>query len=83
MNILGWELPCQRRASSSWFSTRSASPARLPTLPWVGSQRGRGVTRKIADRAPEASRQGVTLRIPTHLAAPSHALVLREGPSPR
>jgi hypothetical protein len=24
----------------------------------------------------------VTLRIPTHLAAPSHALVLREGPKP-
>ena len=26
--------------------------------------------------------QRVTLRIPTHMAAPSHALVLREGPHP-
>jgi hypothetical protein len=26
--------------------------------------------------------QQVTLRIPTHLAAPSHALILREGPKP-
>jgi hypothetical protein len=34
--------------------------------------------------APEASTpaQQVTLRIPTHLAAPSHALILREGPKP-
>ena len=32
--------------------------------------------------APDASTQGVTLHIPTHLAAPSHALVLREGPKP-
>jgi hypothetical protein len=31
---------------------------------------------------PDASTQGVTLSIPTHLAAPSHALVLREGPKP-
>jgi hypothetical protein len=32
--------------------------------------------------APDASTQGVTLSIPTHMAAPSHALVLREGPKP-
>jgi hypothetical protein len=32
--------------------------------------------------APEASTPGVTLRVPTHMAAPSHALVLREGPKP-
>jgi hypothetical protein len=32
--------------------------------------------------APEASTLGVTLRVPTHMAAPSHALVLREGPKP-
>jgi hypothetical protein len=30
----------------------------------------------------EPPAQGVTLSIPTHLAAPSHALVLREGPKP-
>jgi hypothetical protein len=32
----------------------------------------------------EASRpaQRITLRIPTHMAAPSHVLVLREGPKP-
>jgi hypothetical protein len=32
--------------------------------------------------APEGSAQRVTFRIPTHMAAPSHALVLREGPKP-
>jgi hypothetical protein len=32
--------------------------------------------------APEASMPGVTLRVPTHMAAPSHALILREGPKP-
>jgi hypothetical protein len=32
--------------------------------------------------APDASTQGVTLSVPTHMAAPSHALVLREGPKP-
>jgi hypothetical protein len=32
--------------------------------------------------APDASTQCVTLSIPTHMAAPSHALVLREGPKP-
>jgi hypothetical protein len=34
--------------------------------------------------APDASASAlrVTLRIPTHMAAPSHALVLREGPKP-
>jgi len=35
-----------------------------------------------APGTPNASTQGVTLRIPTHMAAPSHALVLREGPKP-
>ena len=30
----------------------------------------------------EPSAQGVMLSIPTHMAAPSHALVLREGPKP-
>jgi hypothetical protein len=43
------------------------------------------MTRESMDRAPgtpDASTQGVTLRIPTHMAAPSHALVLREGPKP-
>jgi hypothetical protein len=30
----------------------------------------------------ETPAQGVTLSIPTHMAAPSHALVLREGPKP-
>jgi hypothetical protein len=43
------------------------------------------VIRKITDGAagaPEASTPGVTLRVPTHMAAPSHALVLREGPKP-
>jgi hypothetical protein len=43
------------------------------------------MTRKIDDGAtgaPDASTQGVTLRIPTHLAAPSHALILRQGPKP-
>jgi hypothetical protein len=30
----------------------------------------------------EPPAQGVTLSIPTHMAAPSHALVLREGPKP-
>jgi hypothetical protein len=36
-----------------------------------------------AARTPEAATpaQRVTLRIPTHMAAPSHALILREGPS--
>jgi hypothetical protein len=41
--------------------------------------------RKITDSAasaPEASTPGVTLCVPTHMAAPSHALVLREGPRP-
>lgn len=32
--------------------------------------------------APDASTQGVTLSIPTHMAAPSHRLILREGPKP-
>jgi hypothetical protein len=32
--------------------------------------------------APEASTPGVTLRVPTHMAAPSHGLILREGPKP-
>jgi hypothetical protein len=31
---------------------------------------------------PDAPAQRVTLCIPTHMAAPSHALVLREGPKP-
>ena len=30
----------------------------------------------------EPPAQGVTLSIPTHMVAPSHALVLREGPKP-
>jgi hypothetical protein len=41
--------------------------------------------RKIMDGAagaPQAGAEPVTLRIPTHMAAPSHALVLREGPKP-
>jgi hypothetical protein len=44
---------------------------------------GRGMTRNIAPDAPEAETpaQRVTLRIPTHLAAPPHALVLRETAS--
>jgi hypothetical protein len=39
---------------------------------------------KNAADAPEAEppAQGVTLSIPTHMAAPSHALVQREGPKP-
>jgi hypothetical protein len=32
--------------------------------------------------APEASTQGLTLHIATHMAAPSHGLILREGPKP-
>ena len=42
------------------------------------------MTRTITNGAPEAEppAQGVTLSIPTHMAAPSHALVLREGPKP-
>jgi hypothetical protein len=32
--------------------------------------------------APEASTLGATLSVPTHMAAASHALVLREGPKP-
>jgi hypothetical protein len=42
------------------------------------------VTRDSTDAAPGADTpaQGVTLSIPTHMAAPSHALVLREGPKP-
>jgi hypothetical protein len=45
------------------------------------------VTRKHMDRAAgapvgDAPAQPVTLRIPTHMAAPSLALVLREGPKP-
>jgi hypothetical protein len=37
---------------------------------------------KDAAGTPEAEppTQGVTLSIPTHMATPSHALVLREGP---
>jgi hypothetical protein len=31
----------------------------------------------------EPPAQDVTLSIPTHMAAPSHALILREGPKPR
>jgi hypothetical protein len=43
--------------------------------------------RKIVEDAagtPEAEppAQGITLSIPTHMAAPSRALVLREGPNP-
>jgi hypothetical protein len=40
--------------------------------------------RTITDAAPEADTpaERVTLRVPTHMAAPSHALVLREGPKP-
>jgi hypothetical protein len=30
----------------------------------------------------EPPAQGVTLSIPTHMAAPSHGLILREGPKP-
>jgi hypothetical protein len=39
---------------------------------------------KDAAGTPEAEplAQGVTLSIPTHMAAPSHALILREGPKP-
>jgi hypothetical protein len=39
---------------------------------------------KDAAGTPEAEppAQGVTLNIPTHMAAPSHALILREGPKP-
>jgi hypothetical protein len=43
------------------------------------------MTREIVENAagtPEANIQGVTLRVPTHVAAPSHGLVLREGPRP-
>jgi hypothetical protein len=42
------------------------------------------MTRTIAPDAPEADTpaEPVTLRFPTHMAAPSHALVLREGPKP-
>lgn len=38
---------------------------------------------KDAAGMPEADTPapGVTLSIPTHMAAPSHALVLREGPA--
>src|SRR5688572_8391017 len=32
--------------------------------------------------APEANKQNVTLSVPTHMAAPSHGLILREGPKP-
>jgi hypothetical protein len=32
--------------------------------------------------APDASTQGVTMHIPTHMAVPSHGLILREGPKP-
>jgi hypothetical protein len=39
---------------------------------------------KDAAGTPEAEppTQGVTLSIPTHMAAPSHVLILREGPKP-
>ena len=45
------------------------------------------MTRQITDDATEVEETGepaerVTLRIPTYVAAPSHALVLREGPKP-
>ena len=45
------------------------------------------MTRSITDDVAEVEEagepaQGVTLSIPTHMAAPSHALVLREGPKP-
>jgi hypothetical protein len=43
------------------------------------------VTRKLVDGVagtPEAGAERVTLRILTHMAAPSHALILREGPTP-
>jgi hypothetical protein len=37
-----------------------------------------------AAAAPEADApaQGVTLSVPTHIAGPSHGLVLRDGPKP-
>ena len=35
-----------------------------------------------AASAPEASTPGVTLRVWTHMAGPSHALILREWPKP-
>ena len=45
------------------------------------------MTRKIVTGGAGAPEGGapaprVTLRIPTHMAAPSHTLVLREGPKP-
>jgi hypothetical protein len=43
------------------------------------------MTRKVMDGVagtPEAGAERVALRIPTHMAAPSHALILREGPKP-
>ncbi len=42
------------------------------------------MTRDSTDAAPgpDTPAQGTTLRVPTHMAAPSHALVLREGPRP-
>jgi hypothetical protein len=39
-------------------------------------------TRDDAAGAPEANTQGVTLSVPTYMAAPSHGLILREGPKP-
>jgi hypothetical protein len=45
------------------------------------------MTRPITDDAAEVEEagepaQGVTLSIPTYMAAPSHGLILREGPKP-
>ena len=40
------------------------------------------MTRDSTAGTPDASMQGVTLSIPTHMAAPSHGLILREGPKP-
>jgi hypothetical protein len=45
------------------------------------------MTRPITDNAAEVEEggepaQGVTLSIPTHMAAPSHGLILRERPEP-
>lgn len=42
------------------------------------------MSRKIVVGAPEGDTpaQGVSLSIPTHMAEPSHGLVLRDGPKP-
>jgi hypothetical protein len=37
---------------------------------------------RLPRRRPASDAERVTLRVPTHLAAPSHALILREGPKP-